>query len=49
MARFFSPGDAEAGLSVELATRFQALVDDYVATKYPRRESAPASASASRG
>jgi len=32
----------------ELSTAFQALVDDYVATKYSRRESAPASASASR-
>jgi len=26
----------------ELATAFQALVDDYVATKYPRKESVPA-------
>ena len=33
----------------ELAAAFQALVDDYVATKYPRREAAPAGASASRG
>jgi (E)-4-hydroxy-3-methylbut-2-enyl-diphosphate synthase len=32
----------------ELSTAFQALVDDYVATKYSRREPAPASASASR-
>ena len=33
----------------ELSSAFQALVDDYVATKYPRRETAPASVSASRG
>jgi (E)-4-hydroxy-3-methylbut-2-enyl-diphosphate synthase len=32
----------------ELAAAFQALVDHYVTTKYPRREPAPASASASR-
>jgi (E)-4-hydroxy-3-methylbut-2-enyl-diphosphate synthase len=30
----------------ELSTAFQALVDDYVATKYPRREAAPAGAKA---
>ena len=30
----------------ELAAQFQALVDDYVATKYARREAAPASAGA---
>jgi (E)-4-hydroxy-3-methylbut-2-enyl-diphosphate synthase len=33
----------------ELAAAFQALVDDYVATKYPRREATSASARASRG
>jgi (E)-4-hydroxy-3-methylbut-2-enyl-diphosphate synthase len=33
----------------ELAAAFQALVDDYVATKYSQRQPAPASASASRG
>ena len=32
----------------ELSSSFQALVDDYVSTKYPRREAAPASARASR-
>jgi (E)-4-hydroxy-3-methylbut-2-enyl-diphosphate synthase len=32
----------------ELSAAFQALVDDYVATKYSRREPAPASAGASR-
>jgi len=36
------------GNSDELSTAFQALVDDYVATKYSRREPAPTSASASR-
>jgi (E)-4-hydroxy-3-methylbut-2-enyl-diphosphate synthase len=32
----------------ELSAAFQTLVDDYVATKYPRREHAPAGATASR-